>query len=1003
MEAPGGASPIGRLQTLRAHLVGGDVAAAIALTDAWLAELGAAPEEIASPVEAPVVEGAPRFSVLMAAYNRADLIGEAIESALGQDFADFELIISDDGSTDATPEIVRRYAAADRRVRFFRSPQNQGRSPTRNRAIAEARGEFVLWMADDDLLVPGLLRRYDAILRAEPQIDVLYGDLQIFDGDTGRDLNVFRPDDWTGRDALLLGAKLFGSCVPDGGTATRRALYEGVTPEGALGPYDPEFVRAQDYELWTRLLDGTTVRKLDAVVYRYRKHEGGTSWGSFVDLSFDSKIIRRHLARHALERLFPRYDWSMPAASTRRALLRMARNLSDYQDHHNALGLLAAVAEAAADPAATEARIIAHLGRGDVTGAENALAEFVAAQPLPHTLTETLRARIDATAELRRAGRAALTAGKASEAEQRAVTYQNAYGLTFDVALLRGLAHRHGGDPELALAALCQAARLDPTDDESAQAAGQLAQALGRGGPKVDVAAMRRRLLEPLYTPPVLPAPPPETGPAITVLCRSTAAAALASVQRQRYAPVEVRVINGTDPVEITTPLACWIDEGTGLLPGHLARAAAALAEAEEDLVVAPRLGEPALAFDRARLLAEPWLSAAGTVWRTERVDLAPVLAAEDDWDRLLALTEGRAVRMLPVAGCAAPVPVLDRATVQAVYRRHQRETLFDVGARAWQAEVLGRFGLAQAARGRTSVVIVGDDRAALATTLAAVRAHTPEPHHVVLVADAADAETTAWLRAESAADDDLRVVALPRALGRAHAVNLGLARAHGEHIALLRAGVKPGAKWLGRLLWWAGQHAEAGIIVPGMPASRLPDRCLLIARAVLDRVGGFDVTLDAPDFALDDWTLRVRLAGFAPHAVDDIALEGKIRWPDGPDADRLRARWGVVPTAESLPPATAAFDPAVHFIAPGAEDGFRPDARPVRVEEAAARNVLIMPPWDDAAALKALVAHLAALPADAAVWLRAAPDEGPRRTRQLEAAARAARVDLRRGPTLLI
>ena len=103
----------------------------------------------------PFGEG-PRFSVLMAAYNRADLIHVAIDSVLVQDFEDYELVIVDDGSTDRTPEVVRSYD--DPRIRYIRKDVNEGRSPTRNRAIAEARGEFVLWMADDDLIAPGVLR-----------------------------------------------------------------------------------------------------------------------------------------------------------------------------------------------------------------------------------------------------------------------------------------------------------------------------------------------------------------------------------------------------------------------------------------------------------------------------------------------------------------------------------------------------------------------------------------------------------------------------------------------------------------------------------------------------------------------------------------------------------------------------------------------------------------------------------------------------------------------------
>ena len=73
----------------------------------------------------------------MAAYNRAELIHVAIDSVLAQDFSDYELVIVDDGSTDETPSVVAGYS--DPRIRYIRKELNEGRSPTRNRAISSSR------------------------------------------------------------------------------------------------------------------------------------------------------------------------------------------------------------------------------------------------------------------------------------------------------------------------------------------------------------------------------------------------------------------------------------------------------------------------------------------------------------------------------------------------------------------------------------------------------------------------------------------------------------------------------------------------------------------------------------------------------------------------------------------------------------------------------------------------------------------------------------------------
>ncbi len=76
---------------------------------------------------------------------------------LAQTFTDFELIISDNCSTDDTEEIARRYAAADPRIRYVRQPRNRGSAYNHNVTVQHARGEFFKWLSDDDLYAPDLL------------------------------------------------------------------------------------------------------------------------------------------------------------------------------------------------------------------------------------------------------------------------------------------------------------------------------------------------------------------------------------------------------------------------------------------------------------------------------------------------------------------------------------------------------------------------------------------------------------------------------------------------------------------------------------------------------------------------------------------------------------------------------------------------------------------------------------------------------------------------------
>jgi glycosyltransferase involved in cell wall biosynthesis len=94
----------------------------------------------------------PLVSVLMTAYNRERYIGEAIESVLASHYPHFELIIVDDGSTDATVAIAKSYATKDPRVMVHINEKNLGDYPNRNRAASHARGEYLKYLDSDDLI-----------------------------------------------------------------------------------------------------------------------------------------------------------------------------------------------------------------------------------------------------------------------------------------------------------------------------------------------------------------------------------------------------------------------------------------------------------------------------------------------------------------------------------------------------------------------------------------------------------------------------------------------------------------------------------------------------------------------------------------------------------------------------------------------------------------------------------------------------------------------------------
>lgn len=116
------------------------------------------------------VTATPRLSVGLPVFNGERFLARALNSLLGQSFADFELIISDNASTDGTPQICRYFAARDRRVRYYRSGENLGASANFNHVVTRARGEYFKWAAHDDLCAPDYLKSCVGVLDRQPDV-----------------------------------------------------------------------------------------------------------------------------------------------------------------------------------------------------------------------------------------------------------------------------------------------------------------------------------------------------------------------------------------------------------------------------------------------------------------------------------------------------------------------------------------------------------------------------------------------------------------------------------------------------------------------------------------------------------------------------------------------------------------------------------------------------------------------------------------------------------------
>lgn len=125
----------------------------------------------------------PRLTVGLPTYNGETYLPEALDALLGQTFGDFELIISDNASTDGTEEISRDYAKRDERVRYVRQPENRGCAFNHNYLVGVARGELFKWASDDDLYARTLLGACVEVLDANPDVILSHSWTAMIDAD----------------------------------------------------------------------------------------------------------------------------------------------------------------------------------------------------------------------------------------------------------------------------------------------------------------------------------------------------------------------------------------------------------------------------------------------------------------------------------------------------------------------------------------------------------------------------------------------------------------------------------------------------------------------------------------------------------------------------------------------------------------------------------------------------------------------------------------------------
>jgi len=208
----------------------------------------------------------PRVSVLMAVYNGARFLREAVDSVLGQTLADLELIVVDDASTDDTPAILDSYG--DPRLVRLRKERNVGPYRARNWALPRCRGQYIAPMDADDVSMPTRLEKQARYLDEHPEVVLVSANMEVTD-EAGRHLD---QTDSAGDPGAIAWELLFYNR----GAGHGQVMFRRDTLL-KIGGYPVNHRYSQDYALWLSMLEQGRVAVLPDVLLKYRRH--GSSVG----------------------------------------------------------------------------------------------------------------------------------------------------------------------------------------------------------------------------------------------------------------------------------------------------------------------------------------------------------------------------------------------------------------------------------------------------------------------------------------------------------------------------------------------------------------------------------------------------------------------------------------------------------------------------------------------------------------------------------------------------
>ncbi len=264
---------------------------------------------------------APRITLGIATYNRDRYLAEAIESCLSQDYPSLEVLVVLDGSTNPRIESILGDYLEDERFRVVRHPVNRGISAAYNTLVQQGCGELIAMLGDDDVCLPGRIRRQAEIFDRHPDTGVVHGDAVIIDS-TGTAVGEWRNVDMTPAELVRCFYRNHDFIV-DPSRMVRREVYDRV------GGYDDRFKVAQDFEFWLRAARHFRFRHTGgAPLIQLRRHgENGSDESQRGAETEEVELaLLEALPRYSLRELVPELDWAVidPESARRQALERLA-------------------------------------------------------------------------------------------------------------------------------------------------------------------------------------------------------------------------------------------------------------------------------------------------------------------------------------------------------------------------------------------------------------------------------------------------------------------------------------------------------------------------------------------------------------------------------------------------------------------------------------------------------------------------------------------------------